>query len=104
MLLTNELNGGIKMKKSIMALSLGFALITSTTLSARAEPITLAVVAISGITAVALSAAADQVVHSGDAGLAAQKTDERSAARPQAVDVKTIQQAEKPSPSVTAVK
>jgi hypothetical protein len=104
MLLTNELNGGLKMKKSIMALSLGFALITSTTLSARAEPITLAVVAISGITAVALSAAADKVVHSGDVGLAAQKTDERRATLPQAAEVETIHQAEKANPSVTAVK
>jgi hypothetical protein len=104
MLLANELYGGIKMKKSIMALSLGFALITSTTLSARAEPITLTVLAISGITAVALSAAADKVVHSGDVSLAAQKTDERSATQPQAVEVKIIQQAEKPNLSATAVK
>ena len=104
MLLTNELKGGVKMKKSIMALSLGVALITSTPLSARAEPITLTVVAISGITAVALSAAADKVVRSGDVGLAAQKTDDRGATQTQATEVRTIQQAEKPNLSATAVK
>jgi hypothetical protein len=36
--------------------------------------------------------------------LAAQKTDERSATQPQAVEVKIIQQAEKPNLPATAVK
>jgi hypothetical protein len=99
-----KLKGGIKMKKSLMALLMGIALMASNTLTARAEPITLTVVAISGITAVALSAAADKAIHRDDAKPADQKNDDRGASQAQAPEVKPIQQAEKPAPSTTAVK
>jgi hypothetical protein len=92
------------MKKSVTALTMGIVLMASTALSARAEPITLTVIAISGITAVALSAAADRVAHPDDTNLTAQKNDDGSASQAQAPEVKPIQQAEKPTLSTTAVK
>ena len=92
------------MKKSVTALTMGIVLMASTALSARAEPITLTVIAISGITAVALSAAADRVAHPDDPNLAAQKNDDRAAPHAQAPVVKPIQQAEKPTLSTSAVK
>ena len=92
------------MKKSMMAMTMGIALMTSTTLSARAEPITLTVVAISGITAVALSAAADKAIRHDDAILADQESDDRGSAQAQTPEVKPIQQAEKPALSTTAMK
>lgn len=92
------------MKKSMMAMTMGIALMASTVMSARAEPITLTVVAISGITAVALSAAADKVVRHDDTNLATRKNDDRGASQAQAPEVKSIQQAEKPTLSTSAVK
>ncbi len=92
------------MKKSMMAMTMGIALMASTVMSARAEPITLTVVAISGITAVALSAAADKVVRHDDTNLATQKNDDRGASQAQAPEVSPIQQAEKPTLSTSAVK
>jgi hypothetical protein len=51
------------MKKSVIVCLLVITLIISNTPSVRAEPITLTVMAIAGVTAVALSAAADSGVH-----------------------------------------
>jgi hypothetical protein len=51
------------MKKSVIVCLLVITLIISNTPSVRAEPITLTVMAIAGVTAVALSAAADIGVH-----------------------------------------
>ena len=92
------------MKKSLMALSMGIALMASNTLTARAEPITLTVMAVSGVVAVALSAAADQTIHHDDAKLADQKSDDRGSAQAQTPEVNPIQQAEKPALSTIAVK
>ena len=55
------------MKKSIIVCLLVIAFIASTTPSVRAEPITLTVMAITGITTVALLAATDVAVHKEDA-------------------------------------
>ena len=92
------------MKKSLMALSMGIALMASNTLPARAEPITLTVVAVSGVVAVALSAAADRIVRNDDESRTAHKNDDRSAAQAQTPEVKPIQQAEKPALSTTTLK
>jgi hypothetical protein len=51
------------MKESVIVCVLVITLIISNTPPVRAEPITLTVVAIAGVTAVALSAAADIGVH-----------------------------------------
>lgn len=51
------------MKKSVIVCVLVITLIISNTPSVSAEPITLTVMAIVGVTAVALSAAADISVH-----------------------------------------
>ena len=92
------------MKKSVTAMMMGIVLMASTALSARAEPITLTVIAISGITAVALSAAADKIARPDDTNLAARKNEDGSKSQAQAPEVKPIQQAEKPTLSTSAVK
>ena len=54
------------MKKSIIAFLIVIALIASTIPSVRAEPITLTVMAITGITTVALLVPTDMAVHKED--------------------------------------
>jgi hypothetical protein len=92
------------MKKSMIAMVMGIALMASTALSARAEPITLTVVAVSGVIAVAVSAATDKAIHHDEAKRADQNSDDRGAAQAQTPEVSPIQQAEKPALSTTAVK
>jgi hypothetical protein len=73
------------MKKSIIVCLLVIAFIASTTPSVRAEPITLTVMAITGITTVVLLAATDVAVHKEDANRAIQKkADDRDETKKQA--------------------
>ena len=76
------------MKKSIIVCLLVIAFIASTTPSVRAEPITLTVMAITGITAVALLTATDVTVHKEDANRAIHKNDDRDETKKQAADAK----------------
>jgi hypothetical protein len=80
------------MIKPIIACLLATAFIASTTASSRAEPITLTVIAITSITAVALSAVTDMAVHNGDDNRVTLKNDDHGKTKVQAEEVKTIEQ------------
>jgi uncharacterized protein YacL len=75
-------------KNSIVVGLLVIALIASTTPPVRAEPITLTVMAITGITTVAFLVATDVAVHKEDANRAAFKNDGNDETKKQAADVK----------------
>ena len=92
------------MKRSIIAILIAVALIASTTPSSRAEPITLTIMAIAGITAVALSAGTDMAAHHGDDNRATIKNDDRSKTKVGAEEAKTIDQTAKPKPSAITAK
>ena len=77
------------MKKSIIAFLIVIALIASTIPSVRAEPITLTVMAITGITTVALLVPTDMAVHKEDVNRAILKNaDDCDETKKQAADAK----------------
>jgi hypothetical protein len=92
------------MKKSLIACVLGIALIASTSWSARAEPITLAVMAVTGITVVALSATTDVAVHHDYPNWAELKNDDRSEPRKQAAEADAALLTAKPKTGAQADK
>jgi hypothetical protein len=91
------------MRRSIIACALGVALMASTVPAVRAEPITLTVVAITGIAAVALSTATDMAVRNEDVHRAALKNDDRREPNTQAAEVKTIEEATTARPQISSI-